>query len=151
LIDARIPPAAPGGGDDFLVAADKQPNARGAALLGFTGGDGPGAGDGAPVLEAARAGRLRLLWVFGRALLDSGFSERLVTAALDGVECLVFEGAKPNQTSARAHLTLPSAAWVEREGTYTNLAGRVQRFWRAVPPLGASRPDWEILADVARA
>jgi predicted molibdopterin-dependent oxidoreductase YjgC len=48
-------------------------------------------------------------------------------------------------------VVLPSAAWVEREGTWTNVAGRVQRFWRAVGPLGEARPDWEILTAVARA
>ena len=31
---------------------------------------------------------------------------------------------------------LPSAAYVEREGTFTNFEGRVQRFRTAVEPLG---------------
>jgi predicted molibdopterin-dependent oxidoreductase YjgC len=48
-------------------------------------------------------------------------------------------------------VVLPSAAWVEREGSWTNVAGRVQRFWRAVLPRAEARPHWEILAAVARA
>jgi predicted molibdopterin-dependent oxidoreductase YjgC len=63
----------------------------------------------------------------------------------------VFQGSNANATSDRAHLVLPAAAWVEREGTWTNTASRVQRFWRAVPPVGEARADWEILAEVARA
>ena len=63
---------------------------------------------------------------------------------------LVFQGSNANATSDRAHLVLPAAAWVEREGTWTNTASRVQRFWRAVPPLGEARADWEILPEVAR-
>ena len=157
LVDTRVPPRVPGVGDDFLISADKQPNTRGATLLGVGGADpaaglsGDGSRDGAPVLEAAQAGRLQLLWIFGHDLLESGWAEAAVKAALDRVGCLVYQGPNANRTSARAQVVLPSAAWVEREGTYTNLAGRVQRFWRAVPPLGAARPDWEILAEVARA
>jgi NADH-quinone oxidoreductase subunit G len=153
LLDARVPPRVPGVGDDFLVTADKEPNQHGAALLGLTGGgNGTGASaGGARVLEAARDGRVRLLWIFGHDLLDSGWPSGLVTAALERVEVLVYQGPNANPTSDRAHLVLPSAAWVEREGTYTNLAGRVQRFWRAVFPLGAARADWEILAAVVEA
>ena len=97
---------------------------------------GPGAADGRHVLEAARAGRLRLLWVFDHDLLDSGWPRAEVEEALARVEGVVFQGPNANATSARAHVVLPSAAWVEREGTWTNVDGRVQRFWRAVLPRG---------------
>ena len=43
---------------------------------------------------------------------------------------------------------LPAAAWVEREGTFTNFEGRVQRFRTAVEPPGAALPEWEILGRV---
>jgi predicted molibdopterin-dependent oxidoreductase YjgC len=103
------------------------------------------------VLDAARAGRLRLLWVFDHDLLDSGWPRAEVEEALARVEGVVFQGPNANGTSARAHVVLPSAAWVEREGTWTNVGGRVQRFWRAVLPRADARPDWEILAALARA
>ena len=48
-------------------------------------------------------------------------------------------------------MVLPSAAYVEREGTWTNVTGRVQRFWRAVLPRAEARADWEIVAALARA
>jgi len=147
-VDFRVPPRGPGFEDEFLIRADKNPNTRGAELMGCapTGGQ-----DGAHVLAAARAGQLAVLWVFGHDLLASSWPEADVRAALDRVECVVFQGTNANRTSERAHIILPSAAYVEREGTFTNVAGRVQRFWRAVAPLGEARADWEILADVARA
>jgi formate dehydrogenase major subunit len=40
---------------------------------------------------------------------------------------------------------------VEREGTFTNFEGRVQRFWKAVEPLGAALSDWEIVARIGQA
>ena len=147
-VDFRVPPRAPGSQDDLLRVADKTPNTRGAELLGC---GRAGAVDGRHVLEAARAGKLRLLWVFDHDLLDSGWPAAEVEEALARVEGVIFQGPNANGTSARAHLVLPSAAYVEREGTWTNVVGRVQRFWRAVLPRGEARPDWEILAAVARA
>jgi predicted molibdopterin-dependent oxidoreductase YjgC len=89
--------------------------------------------------------------VFDHDLLESGWPAADVEAALAGVEGLVFQGSLAHGTSARAHVVVPSAVYVEREGTWTNVAGRVQRFWRAVAPRGEARADWETLAAVAGA
>jgi predicted molibdopterin-dependent oxidoreductase YjgC len=67
------------------------------------------------------------------------------------VESLLFTGSNANGTSERAHWALPAAAWVEREGTFTNFEGRVQRFRTAVEPLGASLPAWEMIGRVVTA
>ncbi|HEV8676428.1 MAG TPA: molybdopterin-dependent oxidoreductase [Methylomirabilota bacterium] len=147
-LDFRVPPREPGVGDDFLIRADKNPNSRGAELLDL---GSAGEEDGGHVLAAAEAGRLSVLWIFGHDLFGSRWPEIEVGAALDRVECVVFQGPNGNPTSERAHFLLPSATYVEREGTFTNFEGRVQRFWKAVEPLGEARADWEILADVARA
>ena len=148
LVDFRVPLARPGSADDLLRVADKAPNARGAELLGL---GAAGDRDAWPVLEAARSGRLRLLWVFDHDLLDSGWPGADVEEALAGVEGLVFQGPTAHATSGRAHVVLPSAVYAEREGTWTNVLGRVQRFWPAVVPRGEARADWEILAAVAGA
>jgi predicted molibdopterin-dependent oxidoreductase YjgC len=39
---------------------------------------------------------------------------------------------------------------VEKDGTFVNCHGRVQRIGRAFPPLADSREDWKILLDIAR-
>jgi NADH-quinone oxidoreductase subunit G len=148
-VDHRVPPRVPGDQDDFLIRADKNPNTRGAELLGLVPGPG---GLGAPaMLQAAAAKRIKLLWVFHHHLLDSAWPEADVRAAIAGAEMVVFQGANADEVSAGAHLVLPSAAHVEREGTFTSFQGRVQRFRAALDPVGEARPDWEILADVARA
>jgi NADH-quinone oxidoreductase subunit G len=139
----RVPPAAPGDQDDFLIRADKNPNTRGAELIGLDG-------DPAAVLAAAREGRLKHLWVFDHDLLESGWAAGDVEAALARLETLVFIGSNANRTSARAHLVLPSAAWVERDGTFTNFEGRVQRFRAALDPLGEARAEWQIVGEVLR-
>src|SRR5215813_4619649 len=74
-----------------------------------------------------------------------------VEQALASVTSLVFQGTNGNGTSARAHIVLPSAAYVEYDGTFTNFQGRVQRFRAALAPLGEALPGWEILVRVGQA
>src|SRR6185369_5259022 len=54
-----------------------------------------------------------------------------------------------NPTAARAHWVLPTAAYLEKDGTFINCHGRVQRIGQAFPPLQNSREDWRILLDLA--
>jgi NADH-quinone oxidoreductase subunit G len=148
-LDFRVPPAAPGDQDEFLIRADKNPNTRGAELCGIA----PASGglDAAGMLRAARDKRVKLLWILHHDLGASAWPEPEVLSALDGVEVAIFQGTNANDVSARAHLVLPSAAYVEREGTFTNFQGRVQRFRTAVPPLGEAWPDWMILSFIGKA
>jgi len=140
----RVPPRTPGSEDDFLIRADKNPNTRGAELLGL---DGNVAG----ILNAAIARRVRGLIVFEHDLFDSGWAEADVRGALEAVDVLVFVGTNANATSARAHLVLPASAWVERDGTFTNFEGRVQRFRPALGALGEALPAWEIIGRILAA
>jgi len=48
-----------------------------------------------------------------------------------------------------AHWALPTAAYVEKDGTFVNCHGRVQRIGRAFRPLKDSREDWRILLELA--
>jgi NADH-quinone oxidoreductase subunit G len=140
-VAAAVPPRTPRRDDDFLIRGDRSPNGRGAALIL------PG-GDAAAVLAAAREGRLRLLWVFHHDLFESAWGPEEVRAALARVPTLVVSATNASPTTALAHWVLPSAAWVEREGTFTNFEGRVQRFRAALPPLGQALADWEALGRV---
>jgi NADH-quinone oxidoreductase subunit G len=137
----RLPPRVAGDQDDLLIRADKTPNTRGAELIGLDG-------DVAAILAAARAGRLRALWIFGHDLFRTAWPEGEVRGALEAVETLIWMGTNGNPTSARADWVLPASAWVEREGTFTNFQGRVQRFRQALDPLGQARPEWEVLGRI---
>ena len=109
-------PRIPGDQDDFLIRADKNPNTRGAELIGLDG-------DAAGILAAARAGRLRHLWVFGTICSTARGRRPRWRRPLAALETLVFTGTNANWTSARAHLVLPAAAWVERDGHLHQLRG----------------------------
>jgi len=140
-VAGQVPPRVPGDEDDFLIRADKNPNSRGAELLGL-------GGDARTVIEAAGRRRLKLLWIFGHDLLASALPEPDVLEALRVVDTVVFTGSNANWTSAHSHWVLPAAAWVEREGTYTSFEGRVQRFRQAIEPLGQSLAEWEIVTRI---
>jgi NADH-quinone oxidoreductase subunit G len=144
-VDHRVPPRVAAEDDDLLIRADKNPNRRGAELIGLA------PGETATILDGARQRRIKLLWIFQHDLLDSGLPAADVTAALAAAEMVVFQGPSANGTSAGAHLVLPSAAYVEREGTFTNFQGRVQRFRTVVEPLGDAVADWDILGRLGRA
>jgi predicted molibdopterin-dependent oxidoreductase YjgC len=65
------------------------------------------------------------------------------------VSLFVFSGTNENSTVPFAHWVLPTAAYVEKDGTFVNCHGRVQRIGRAFPPIKNSREDWRILLELA--
>ncbi len=54
------------------------------------------------------------------------------------------------ETTRLADVLLPAQAYSERDGTYISGERRVQRFYRAVPPLEGTKPDFAIVSQVAR-
>ena len=135
----------PGSSDDFLIKADKNPNTLGATLLGLAGTDAPDAGH---ILDEGLNGNLEVLWVFGHDLVKL-FGEETVRKISENVPLFIYSGTNENSTVPLAHWILPSAAYVEKDGTFVNCHGRVQRIGRAFPPLEDSREDWRILLELA--
>ena len=143
-VSANVPDK-PGSADDFLIKSDKNPNTRGATLLGFTGPEAP---DAEQIIDEAVAGKLGALWVFGHDLVEL-FGEERVRELAKKVDLFVFSGTNDNATVPFAHWVLPTAAYMEKDGTFVNCHGRVQRIGRAFAPLEDAREDWRILLDLA--
>jgi NADH-quinone oxidoreductase subunit G len=139
-------PTSPGYSDDFLIKADKNPNSLGTTLLGLAG---PGAPDAATLVAEALDGRLEGLWVFGHDLANL-VEENALQDLSRKLRLFVFSGTNVNRTVSWSHWVLPTAAYLEKDGTFVNCHGRVQRIGRAFPPLPDSRPDWSILLEIAR-
>ena len=147
-LGARVSASVPeesGSSDDFLIKADKNPNTSGAVLLGLAGPDAPEAGQ---IVDEALDGNLEVLWVFGHDLVQL-FGEEKVRQLSEKVPLFVFSGPNENPTAGLAHWVLPTAAYVEKDGTFVNCHGRVQRIGRSFPPLQDSREDWRILLELA--
>ena len=43
---------------------------------------------------------------------------------------------------------LPACSFIEKDGSFTNIEGRVQKFKKAIEPRGQSKPDWQIVAEL---
>jgi NADH-quinone oxidoreductase subunit G len=54
------------------------------------------------------------------------------------------------ELAKNADVVLPALSFAEREGTFTSGDRRVQRFYRALPPIGDAKPDWWIVSEVAK-
>ncbi len=148
-LGAQVTAAVPtpsGHSDDFLIKADKNPNTLGATLLGLSG---PGAPAAASILDEALQGRIEALWVFGHDLATL-IDETTLQELSRKLRLFVFSGTNENPTVSRSHWVLPTAAYVEKDGTFVNCHGRIQRIGRAFPPLPDSREDWSILLEFAR-
>ena len=139
-------PAPLGYSDNFLIQADKTPNNAGMKLMASPGADG---GSVKEIVEKALSGEIKALWVFGHDLVKLVGEEKV--KRLSETLCqFIFQGSNENGTSKHAHWVLPSAVYIEKDGTFVNCQGRVQRIGKAFEPLKGSRPDWDILLDIAR-
>ncbi len=132
----------PGGSDDFLIKADKSPNTHGAQALGL-------AFRSDALFERAARLELSMLYVFGHDL-EAVFGREPVAAVSANVEMIVFQGSNVNASGQFAHLVLPSAVYAEKDGTFTNCQGRVQRIHAAFPPLAEAKTDADILSELAK-
>jgi predicted molibdopterin-dependent oxidoreductase YjgC len=65
--------------------------------------------------------------------------------ACEGLEFLALVDLLDGPLAELAHVLLPGAAWAEKDGTYVNVDGRVQRIRAAVPPPAGARAESETL------
>ncbi len=137
----RIAMAVPRGKhDDFLIKAEKAANARGVRELGLVAGPDDGLEE---LLRACEAGEIRGLYVCGGDLLEAAPAER-IDAILGKLDLLIVQDLAARPRFARAAVTLPATTFAEKDGTFTNHAGRVQRIRRALATPPGWRADGEI-------
>jgi NADH-quinone oxidoreductase subunit G len=140
-------------GVKFTVPATDAPNVNGARDLGFNVGAGnDGAPDLQPLRTAVEAGRVSVVYVVDPGPDGSlGDVAWLAAARRSGtLPLLVVQGVVMSELAAAADVVLPSAAWVEKDGLYTNDQGKVQAASRAIAPVGEAREGWSILTNLAR-
>ncbi|HSQ91122.1 MAG TPA: molybdopterin-dependent oxidoreductase, partial [Nitrospiraceae bacterium] len=114
----------------------------------------PAAGSGAnltEILKRCRSGQIRALYVIGENPLATLPTSMEVRAALDRLELLVVQDPFLTETARMAHAVLPACTSAEKDGTFTNLEGRVLRVREAIDPIGESLPDWYIMTALASA
>jgi formate dehydrogenase alpha subunit len=102
------------------------------------------------ILSNVRPGGVRSLYIMGENPMMSEPNLNVTRQHMEDLEFLVAQDLFINESGAFADVFLPATSWAEKEGTFTNTDRRVQRVREAVSPLGQSRPDWEIICDLAQ-
>jgi len=103
------------------------------------------------IFNSALEGNIKALYILGEDLLQRQGTIPDIQKAIGKIDFLVVQDMLLTQTAKAAHVVLPSASFAEREGTYTNMEGRVQKINQAIiPPIGESRADWEIINELGR-
>ena len=103
------------------------------------------------LFDAIHAGRVKAVWIMATNPVVSLPDADTVKAALEKCELVVVSDVMARtDTTAYAHILLPALAWGEKEGTVTNSERCISRQRKFLPQPGEARPDWDIVADVAR-
>ena len=102
------------------------------------------------MFDASIDGSFRGLYVQGEDVGQSDPDTQHVTAALSALECLVVQDLFLNETAKFAHVFLPGASFLEKDGTFTNAERRISRVRKVMPAL-AGMEDWEVTCALSEA
>lgn len=94
------------------------------------------------MLDAAVSGSFKGLYCQGEDIAQSDPNTRHVEAALGNLECLIVQDIFLNETAKYAHVFLPGASFLEKDGTFTNAERRISPVRKVMAPLGG-KADWE--------
>ena len=102
------------------------------------------------MIPAAIEGEIKALYMMGENPVITDPDAHHVREALSKLDFFVFQDIFLNETAEYAHVILPATSFAEKDGTFTNTERRVQRVRKAVEPIGESRPDWQIVCQLAK-
>ena len=94
------------------------------------------------MFDAAIDGNFKALYCQGEDIAQSDPNTQHVQAALGALECLVVQDIFLNETAKFAHVFLPGASFLEKNGTFTNAERRISRVRKVMQPLGG-KEDWQ--------
>ncbi len=134
-----------GEADDYLVAADRNPNTQGFLRI-F--GDQDRAATLQSLRDDVRSGKIRTLLTLQEDLLapEAGFTQD----DLEKLDFLASLHLLDNGTAAAADVVLAGSGFPENRGSMINVTGRLQRLNRAINPPGEALTNWEWLATLLR-
>jgi NADH-quinone oxidoreductase subunit G len=105
--------------------------------------------DARGILTAAAEGRVGCLVLLGADPLNDFPDRDLARRAMAGAGFVLAVDCFLTDSTRRADVVLPAAAFGEKSGTTTNLEGRVSRLHQKVTAPGTARADWMIAAELA--
>jgi len=117
----------------IAVSVPVESNAKGVVMMGLTTEDKP--------YKEMVSGGLNLLYAIGEVPLNKR----------PDVDFLVVQNSHLTELAKQADIVLPSAAYLEVDGTMVDYLGRLKHVCKAVEPAGEAKSHREIFADIAKA
>jgi formate dehydrogenase major subunit len=105
--------------------------------------------DNRQMIEAIHEGKLKAMYIKGEDTITSDSNANDVGEALRKLDFLIVQDINFSVTCEYADLILPASPSLEKDGTFVNTERRIQRLYKALDPLGNSKPDWEIIQLIA--
>jgi len=102
------------------------------------------------ILNAAYEGKIKGIFVMAENPAMSDPDLNHAREALKRVEFLVVSDVFMSETAELANVILPGVTFAEKDGTITNTERRVQRIRQAIKPIGESKPEWQIICELAQ-
>ncbi len=96
-------------------------------------------------------GQIKAVWIICTNPVASVANRATVLAGLQAAELVIAQDAYAETATTRhADIVLPAALWAEADAVMVNSDRTMTLLAQSVPPLGGSRPDWELICGVAR-
>jgi len=103
------------------------------------------------MIDGAIDGRVKALWSIGYDVLLTHPHASDTARALRALDLVIIQDLFLTETAREfGTVFLPACSSFEKDGTFMNAERRIQRVRAALRPVGTSKPDWQILCEVAR-
>jgi formate dehydrogenase major subunit len=106
--------------------------------------------DNRQMIAAIHEGKLKSMYIKGEDTITSDSNQNDVDEAFRKLDFMVVQDIFFSETCKYADLVLPACPSLEKDGTYVSTERRIQRLYKAMEPLGDSKPDWEIITLIAQ-
>lgn len=130
--------------DDFLIKEENAANPQGVRELGLK------VSSVNKMIKEINSGKLKALYLIGNDIIKDADAKGEIMQALSKLDFLVLQDTHITDLCSIANVVLPSATFVEKEGTFTSINNIVQKINPAFPPPDEARPDLEIFGGAAK-
>lgn len=96
-----------------------------------------------------KGGGIQGLYVMGGNPMRSVPNLNNVKKIMKDIDFVVVQDIFMSQTAEMADVVLPASSFAEKDGVFINGARLVQRVRKAIEPIGDSKPDWQIVCEIA--
>lgn len=104
---------------------------------------------GTDMFHGADYKKIQGMFIMGENPALSHPDLKAICVFLKELEFLAVSDIFLTETAKFADVVLPAASFAEKDGTVTSTERRIQRIRKAVPPIGASKPDWQIICELS--